>query len=295
MGGVSEVDEVVHGRRTLGGASRPGHPAGAAAVFAQHLPPSAGLPRVLALDGATAQALDSLAQVTPALDPTALPAGPFDAIAGPAAPDQLGALGQRLRPGGRLILTHPASPEALLAALTGAGLIHCLVEPRGPFSLYRGERPPAGTSVERLQTLAAEGPSTPATPTLPGHPLPITSYGSIKSAYIFLLVAQSPNKPAWKLAPGEPITWRAATVLPAGGPPPVLLVFTSLVKAVACMQGAVLAGQLAEVNKVGKFPVTAAEAWAVPLTVNPAFDAIRDLAPGPAWEVDPRTAITGDE
>jgi hypothetical protein len=263
-----------------------------ATVFAKHLPPSAGLPRVLALDLASAQALAGLAEVTLALDPAALPAGPFDAIAGPAAPEQIGALGHRLRPGGRLILTHSASPEALLAALTGAGLIHCLVEPQGPLSLYRGERPPVGTSVERMQALAAEGT---ANPPPPRHPIQINNYSSIKSANIFLLVTRSPNKPAWKLAPGEPVTWQAATVLPAAGQPPVLLAFTSLVKAVACMQGAVRTGRLTEVNKVAKFPVAAAEAWALPLTVNPAFDAIRDLAPGPELPVDPLTAITGDE
>lgn len=263
-----------------------------ATVFAKHLPPSAGLPRVLALDAASAQALAGLAHVTRAHDPAALPAGPFDAIAGPAAPEQVDALGQRLRPGGRLILTHTASPEALLTVLTGAGLIHCLVEPLGPLSLYRGERPPAGTSFERMQALAAEDGSAPLAP---DKPLPITPLSALKSVYVFLLVTQTPNKPAWKLEPGEPVTWRAATVLPAASQPPMLLAFTSLVKAVACMQGAVRAGRLTEVNKVSKFPVAAAEAWALPLTVNPTFDAIRDLAPGPALPVDPLTAITGDE
>ena len=99
-------------------------------MFAKHLPPSAGLPRVLVLAPAAAGELAGLIQMvvaTPGADDW--PAGPFDAIAGPGAPEQLAALGRRLRPGGRLILTHPAAPEALLAALTAAELIHCLVEP----------------------------------------------------------------------------------------------------------------------------------------------------------------------
>src|SRR5579859_7298634 len=177
------------------------------ALFPKHLPPSAGLPRVLALDAQTAAELAGLAEMTVALGLDEWPAGPFDAIAGPAAPEQLAALSQRLRPGGRLILTHEAAPETLLAALTAAGLIHCLVEPQGPLSLYRGERPPEGSSLERTRTLAANRPAGAA------PALPITSPEALTGPYVFLLIRQTPNKPAWKLAPGEPVTWQAATAL----------------------------------------------------------------------------------
>jgi len=257
-------------------------------VFAKHLPPSAERPRVLALDGAAAAELAGQALVTAAHDLLDYPAGAFDAIAGPAAPEQIVALCQALRPGGRLILTHHADPETLLAALTAAGLIHCLVEPHGPLCLYRGERPPGGSSLERTRALAANRPAEAA------QALPITSPEALTGPYVFLLIRQTPNKPAWKLAPGEPVTWQAATVLAAGGPPE-LLAFSSLVKAVACLQGAVLAGQLGGINKVGKFPKSAAGAWDLPLTLNPAFEAIRQLEPGPPFEVDPHAAITGDE
>ena len=59
--------------------------------------------------------------------------------------------------GGRLILTSAAGPETLLAALAAAGLIHCLVEPQGRLSLYRGERPPeenngADNAIDRART-----------------------------------------------------------------------------------------------------------------------------------------------
>jgi hypothetical protein len=260
-------------------------------VFAKHLPPSAGVPRVLALDAPAAAELAAQAQITLAHNPDDLPAGLFDAIAGPAAPEQLAALSNRLRPGGRLILTHVAEPEALLAALTKVGLIHCLVEPHGPSSLYRGERPPEGSPTERLQTLATANSSGSA----PNYHLPITNYLDLKTPFIFLLVIQTPNKPAWKLSPGERVEWRAATLLTAADAPPVLLGFSSLVKAVAYMQGAVMAQRLAGVNKVGKFPASAAQGWPLPLALNPEFERVRDLQAGPLCEVDPQIAVTGDE
>ena len=186
-------------------------------MFAKHLPPSAGLPRVLVLAPAAAAELAGLVQMViaaPGADDW--PTGPFDAIAGPAAPEQLAALGRRLRPGGRLILTHAAAPEALLAALTAAGLIHCLVDPHGPLCLYRGERPPEGSTVERHQALAgADSSATPPNyqhlPPTPLRALPITSFPDLRTPYIFLLISRTPNKPDWKLVPGEPVTWRAAT------------------------------------------------------------------------------------
>jgi hypothetical protein len=234
------------------------------------------VPRVLALDAQTAAELAGQAQVTLAHSPDDLPAGPFDAIAGPAEPEQLAALSNRLRPGGRLILTHVADPQPLLVALAEAGLIHCLVEPHELLCLYRGERPPDGSPTERLQTLA------------------ISSQANLASN-IFLLVFQTPNKPAWKLAPGERVEWRAATLLPTAGAQPVLLGFSSLVKAVAYLQGAVMAQRLVGVNKVAKFPAAAVQGWTLPVALNPEFERTRDLQAGPLFELDPLTAVTGDE
>jgi len=271
-------------------------------MFAKHLPPSAGLPRVLVLGPAAAAELAGQVQLivaTPGADDW--PAGPFDAIAGPAAPDQIAALSQRLRPGGRLILSYKAEPAALLAALTAAGLIHCLVEPQSSTCLYRGERPPAGSAVERHQALAAadmaaaDMPAADTPAAFPAGRLPLATYPELRTPYIFLLISRAPNKPAWKLAAGERVTWRAATLLPAAGAPPVLLGFSALVKAVAYMQGAVMARRLAGVNKVGKFPAEAMQGWPLPLALNPDFAAVSALEPGPLFAVDPQTAITGDE
>jgi hypothetical protein len=173
-----------------------------------------------------------------------------------------------------LILAAEGDPETLLAALTGAGLIHCLVEPRGGEWLYRGERAPQGSSLERLRALAASDVRTP---------------------YVFLLVIQTPNKPAWRLAPGEKVAWRAATVVDPETGQPALLAFSALVKAVAFMQPAVLAGAWPGINKVGKFPAEAAQGWGLPLAWNPAFEGLRGAAAGPMVAVDPAGAMTGEE
>jgi hypothetical protein len=253
-------------------------------VFARHLPPSAGLPRVLALDPATAAELAAAAEVTASPDPAAAP-GPYDAIAGRrlATAAELAHLAAHLRPGGRLILAAAAEPAPLLAALTAAGCIHCLVETEGSLTLYRGERPPESAStLARAQQLAAAEMTGAAGEQPPALP-----------RFVFLLVTQTPNKPAWKLAPGERVTWRAATIV--RGAAPHLLAFSSLVKAVAYLQPAVLAGAISGVNKVAKFPATAAAAWPLPLLLNPSFEALRGAAAGPPLDVAPEMAITGEE
>ncbi len=50
------------------------------------------------------------------------------------------------------------------------------------------------------------------------------------------------------------------------------------------MQGAVLAGALAGMNKVGKHPAEAARRWPLPLGLNPSFEAVRGLQAGPPLE-----------
>ena len=118
------------------------------------------------------------------------------------------------------------------------------------------------------------------------------------SPFIFLLITQTPNKPAWRppvVTPEEKIEWRAATVIDPATDRPAFLAFSSLVKAVAFMQSAILANWIGGVNKVGKFRAEVARAWALPLLLNPNFDDLRFAALGPTREVDPRAALTGDE
>lgn len=250
-------------------------------MFAQHLPPSAARPRVLALDEPSAQALPPDVEV---VRDRAAP-GPFDAIVGQGAADALGDWFQRLRPGGRLILADAppaeAAPEAFgaerLQALTAAGFIHCLVHVDAPLTLCRGERPPLAAARERVRATADAAPASPASP------------------FVFLLIQQSPNKPAWRLTPGEALTWQAATVVDPATGRTALLGFTSLVKAVAFMQPAVLAGFLTGVNKVGQFPSAVAMTWDPPVLVNPRFEDWRSARLGPWAPVDPQAAVTGVE
>ncbi len=165
----------------------------------------------------------------------------------------------------------------MLAALTDAGLIHCLVEPHGGYVLYRGERPSAGTSVERVQALAA--------------PAEAARHGP----FVYLLVQQTPNQPAWQLAPGQPVDWLAATIVDPATGEPALLAFSSLVRAVAFMQSAVRVSFLININKIGKFPAAAAGGWAHPTLTDPDFAAVRAWRLGPRLAVDRHQAVTGDE
>jgi hypothetical protein len=245
--------------------------------FAKHLPPSAGLPRVLALDDAAQESLPSEIHLITSLARAA--ADSLDAVVGYAPPDRLPDLARLLRPGGRLILAHTADPARLLNALTAAGLIHCLVESFDGLTLYRGERPPVGSTLERLQSSIINSSA--------------SLRASLQSPFLFLLITQIPNRPAWRLSPDEKLEWRATTIL--NGPQPALLAFTSLVKAVAFMQKAVLAKMISGINKVGKFPASAAPAWELPLLVNPDFETLKSATLGPPLQVDPAMAIRGDE
>jgi len=110
-------------------------------------------------------------------------------------------------------------------------------------------------------------------------------------------VTQTPNKPAWKLSPDEKLEWRAATLLDPATGRPALLAFSSLVKAVAFMQSAILAPLrvINGVNKVAKFKAEVAQSWELPMILNPAFEDVRSVPLGPAYRVDPQRAVTGEE
>lgn len=244
-------------------------------MFAKHLPPSAALPVVLALDPQAAAACDLERVALAAAD-----ASSIDAVCATHWPEQLVVLRERLRPGGRLILMlvdDLAEGEARLAALQAAGYIHCLVEalPDGGW-LCRGERAPLDAGLARLTAVAAGG-----------APVNVTA--------LVLLIRQSPNKPTWRLEPGERRVWEAASLIDPATGRPALAAFTSLVKAVAFMQPAVLAGFLEGINKTGRFATAQVEAWGLPVIVNPAFEDWRNAAPGPRVQVDPAQALAAEE
>jgi hypothetical protein len=188
-----------------------------------------------------------------------------------------------LRPGGRLIMVDPSAnqspakavrelpkgirsavdmmawhlaaqeiggvtPESIAERLADAGYARILAERvlNGWGVLSRGEKPyPAGaTTAERV----AVGANTE----------------QADGRYIHLLIRQSPNKAVWALTESDVITWGAAAVLQ---PEPTALAFTSLPKAVAFMQEAVLQGTLEGITKVAKFKKD--KTWDFPIVVNP--------------------------
>jgi hypothetical protein len=244
-------------------------------VFAKHVPPSADRPRVLILQAGPAADLPEAAVVVKPGGADGL----FDAIAGYAAPDpaldNLEAFYRQLRPGGRLILAARAEPKALLEALVQAGFQHCLVEPHPDgWVLYRGARP-GPADLQYLSTRPAGA--------------------GLEGPFCYIPVEQTPNKPAWRLAPSEVVIWRAPTVRDPAGGDDCLLVFTSLVRAVAFMQRAVLAGSITGINKVGKFRREQVSGWQRPYLVNPTFHDVRQRARGQAVSLEPAAAQAGDE
>jgi hypothetical protein len=120
----------------------------------------------------------------------------------------------------------------------------------------------------------------------------VTDFDHYQGRYIYLLIRRFPNKPAWALKPGETVEWHAAAV--ARQDQPALLAFSSLPKAVAFMQPAVLSGLINDINKVAKFRRETARAWSTSLLLNPTAD---ELSTGAVimLPVDPETAETPDE
>lgn len=258
-------------------------------MFAPHLPPSAALPIVLALDSTAEAALASYVEGgfgsgEPGQAVAAAPdAHDVDAILASHWPEDLAASRDRLRPGGRLIvlLSNVTSDldhgERRLVELNQHGYIHCLIEslPDGGW-LCRGERPPIYSGNQRLSGLISPADT-----------------GSARA--LVVLVKQSPNKPTWRLEPGERRVWEAARLLDPSTGQPALLAFTSLVKAVAFMQPAILAGLLTGINKTGRYALDQVEAWGLPVVINPAFEDWRNASAAEPVKVDPAQSLASEE
>lgn len=261
----------------------------ACAVLARHLPPSGATLRLLDLSGTVG---GPLAALRPDVQPlaSALALADCDAAAGigPLPPDdRLTQALASLRPGGRLIWLIPdaaADPDRLIAVgqhLERLGFVRILVEAaEGGGLLMRGER--AHTAASTAARIAIGAARDSAVDDLAGY----------RGRYLFLLIRQTPNKPPWRIEPGERIDWQAAAVVIDGEP--ALLAFSSLPQAVAFMQPAVMNGWIRDIHRIAKFPRAAHADWGHPLRLNPPLDILsgRELR---LIAVDPAAAITGDE
>jgi SAM-dependent methyltransferase len=257
--------------------------------MAKHLPPSGATLHLLDVEG---RAGKPLAALRPDLDVTAVQGAPggwglfpdsFDAVAlydEVLTEDLLQAILAALRPGGRLIVIQPdgAPSEAPVLALETAGYTRILVEsalvdPLPTGALIRGEKPHTeANTVDRVQQVARRDTGA--------------------ARFVHLLIQQKPNKPIWALDANEKVEWEAVAV--GGDNETVLLGFSSLPKAVAFMQPAVLAGRIQDVNKVAKFLLAKVRAWPYPLLMNPTED-ILDTNPLVMLPVDPAAAEQPDE
>ena len=264
-------------------------------LILKHLPPSADLPNVHACDERGrrwAMALQRQGHIT---------LNDRQAIDGVLASDLSFApeAAQRLRPQGRAIFLIPNGAEvasqAVVQALTSAGLVRVLTEAvlDGAYLLARGERP-AGQPrpVERSERSVAIADITP------GALNPIEAQQAAERyRALHLLVQQDPPGRGW--AESAAVTWRASTVRDVAADRVVLLAFTSLVKAVAFMQPAVLAGAIHHINKMPRYEVVHLIKWGLPVIVNPVFEVLRADTrfawDAPGLEVEPRAALKSHE
>lgn len=260
-------------------------------AMAKHLPPSGDSLRLVDVMGKTATILrEQRPDITVVLAPKKLTnwrieADSVDAIAAydcEPSPDLLKSAMRVLRPAGRLIILNSRldPSEAFVKTLEAADFTRILVEvgaecPLPVGALMRGEKPHTEAHpTDRVKQVAAQ--DTP-----------------IRTArYLHLLIHQTPHKPAWRLTADDKVEWQAVAVV--GDDEFVLLTFSSLPKAVEFMQPAVMAGHIANVNKIAKFKWDVVKQWSYPTILNPS-DEIFDTQAIAMLEIDRTAAEAADE
>ncbi|MBK9123182.1 MAG: hypothetical protein IPM16_08685 [Chloroflexi bacterium] len=232
----------------------------------KHLPPSQSAMRVLDVGGRLNALINErrpeihVTEVSGGIAASAIE--PVDAVVAfdhGLDPDLLASAIAALRPGGRLIVLSvdgDPAPEQV-ETLERYGYTRILVEtaaecPLPVGVLMRGEKP--HTTDDTLQRIKVAADPDTATGAL----------ASYSGRYVYLLIRQSPNKPAWAMRADDVIVWEAATF------DDHLLAFSSLPKAVAFMQPVILGGAQLGVSKVAKFRTDVVASWGVPVHINPA-------------------------
>ncbi len=262
-------------------------------LILKHLPPSADLPRVRPLDKRSARwclALDRQGSIISSADRFA------DAtVTSDIAHVQDAATS--LRPNGRAIFLIPntegIATESIIEALTANDLTRILTESvlDHTFILARGERPTdQERTTDRIATIAQIDVSSielvPAQVAAQKHP------------HLHLLVRQHPPSRGW--ADMQPnTTWQAVTLHDTQSDQVALLAFTSLVKATAFMQPAVLADVIHGVNKMPRFETDWLIDRSPAFIINPAFERLREDPRfdfnSPPIEIGPALALKSNE
>lgn len=260
-------------------------------AMVKHLPPSASQLSLLDVNGKAREILEKhrpdLAITVVEGSEWGVPPQAFDAVTAfddDLRGDLLDAALNALRPGGRLIVMSTTGDpgEHQVKTLEQYGYTRILVEtgaecPLPVGVLMRGEKPHVTEDNNARVRVAADQDDDAQT------------LDVFRGRYVLLLIRQTPNKPAWAIRADEPVTWEAVTLDGA------LLAFSSLPKAVAFMQPAVLAGKIQDVTKVAKFSKDTARAWPLPVRLNPAPDILSDGVTVDTLTVDPDSAETPDE
>ena len=261
-------------------------------LILKHLPPSASIPNVQACDERSRRwgmSLERQGHIT--VDN----ARPIDGVLASElsfAPEAASIL----RPNGRAIFLVPnttdVAPEAVVQTLTAAGLVRILMEAvlDDAYLLARGERPTEHAHpTARIAAIAQLAPNASE----------VVEATEIAQQYrsLHLLVRQNPPMRGWTAE--SDFTWQAITVRDTQADRVVLLAFTSLVKAVAFMQPAVIAGVMSNVNKLPRYETELLIKWNLPLIVNPTFEALREDQrfdfQSPPLEIDPFAALRSHE
>lgn len=256
--------------------TRPPHEAWVGAM-AKHLPPSGAALRLLDVGGGAGEALLRMRAdldvqpVAASFTKADTPSESSDAVAvygQTLTPALLQAALHSLRPGGRLIAVLPDEQPAAawVTLLEQQGYTRILVEPalaEMPTGvLIRGEKPhTTADTLARIRVASA-------------HDDALTDLAHYPGRFVYLLIRQSPNKPIWALREGERYHWEAVAV-------PIeqemaFIGFSSLAKAVAFMQPAVLAGHIRDINKVAKYRVETIRGWSSRLILNPSDGYLAD-------------------